>query len=770
MIGPAFSRQWINLTKYARMKDAHAFAENQVHQTRVHKWPLDDISQYRLFKMPSSAVTILGSDNISNAELLSLFLHGTCSSMHRSTSISSTHIRALLTAAERNFTPAQGIAHRVLESYAIEWPHVHEDKKLRWLFNGAAAGCLVAKADLNKIDAALTYKAETIFRHTHQYLQHYLPPDSKDVSLWNDLFIHGSLKEAKEEDASSMTDSNESLKPSLSETFQQQIEDHTDLQKQTILHMACVAGNLDLVRYLCHTGVSATLRGPPNGATCLHWLFNFPSECLKEVADLLMKNGADVNAQLGTKSTGVRWYFPFEWPAGSPLHWAVAASNAAAVEVLIDFHADCSIRDGVDPYMYDSNARYLDHEEPGGAYTLPSTKSEGLSAWDIAVSNHDWRMIEALGTATSASDEVARGDEEGHTPFHRLVYNWISRPTSGGKFWYGAFLGSKEARFGNIVRTVKALLAIGGDIDRESKPSPEPLREGEYTGSLTPLMLAVMKADLTTVRVLLSCGANPNVLNSLGYNALCVLPVRGDPEVCFSDIPLVVIELLRHGAKPDVCSPFWDRRPLARAIESGSLEAVEPLLEAGADWRMKQKKLSILAFWMQYWRLDRYLQYPDTTPESWETCEGQIVRLLNVHVLEKHDTDLLDVLNNVDEVGGTLLHYAAHAGLAKVVELLIEASVDKGKVRGKPPPMGDTDTNMYARLMGPGTALHVVSSRYSELYNRVRRYEQGWERSGKSGNTNSKRELKYSFTDLMNSTDYLFMLDMFEKAQGLLST
>ncbi|MDI1488756.1 MAG: hypothetical protein OHK93_008032 [Ramalina farinacea] len=580
------------------------------------------------------------------------------------------------------------------------------------------------------MDAALTHKAETIFRHQHCYLHHYIPPDSLDGSIWNDLFIHDSLKELKDEDAFSMIDSNESLKPLLSERFDQQIEGHTDFQKQKILHMACKAGNAELARYLCRTGVSATLVGPLNGATCLHWLFNFPTECLKEIAVLLIQNGAKVNAQLLTKSPGLRWNFPFAWRAGTPLHWAVAASNAAAVKVLIDCDADCGIRDGVDPYIHDYNARTLDYEGPGGSYSLPSTKPEGFSALDVAVSNHDWRIVEALGTTTSAAHEVVRGDEEGHTPFHRLVYNWIGRTWEGGGFWYGAFLGSKVVRFGNLERTVKALLAIGGDIDRLSKPSPEHLREGEYTGSLTPLMLAVMKADVTTVRVLLSCGANPNVINSLGYNALCILPQRGDPEVCSSDTALVVNELLLHGAKPDGCSPFADRLPLASAIESGSLEAVALLLEAGANWRVKHKKLSILGYWIAYWGVDKYLARPDTSPKLWETWEEQVVRLLKVHVLEKHDADLLDVLNNVDEVGGTLLHYAAGAGLAKVVELLMEANVDKGKVRGKPPPRGDDGTDLLARVMEPATALAVVRSTYSERLNRVRRHESGWERSG----------------------------------------
>lgn len=694
----------------------------------MHKWAMDNIAGFSILREPSSAVSRLGRDNVSNGQLLPFFLQGTGRSMHQTTSIDSAHMQALLIAAERNFTPAQGIAHRVLHSYAIEWPQVHEDKKLRWLFNGAAAGCLVAKFDLHEMDAALTSKAETIFRHQHCYLQHHIPPEA--ASLWNNLFIHDSLKEPKDEDAYYMTDSIASLKPLLSKTFDQQIEGYTDFQKQIILHMACMAGNIDVARYLCRTGVRATLPGPPNETTCLHWLFTFPSECLKEIADLLIQNGANVNAQLHTKNPTQRWFFPFAWPAGTPLHWAVAASDAAAVKVLIDCGADCGIKDGVDPYKYDSNARTLDYEDSGGSYSLPLTKPEGFSPLDTAVSNHDWRIVEALGTAASASDEVARGDEEGHTPFHRLVYNWIGRTWLGGHFWYGAFQGSEDVRFGNIERTVKALLAIGGDIDRESKPSREHLLEGEYTGSLTPLMLAVMKADVTAVRALLSCGANPNVLNSLGYNTLCILPAGGDPEICSSDIALVVSELLDHGAKPDVCSPLEDRWPLASAIRSLSIEAVESLLRAGANWRVKHKKLSILAHWMEHWSIKGYLSQPHTSPESWKTCERQIVRLLEAHVLEKHDTDRLNLLNNVDEVGGTLLHYAAKAGLAKVVELLIEANVDKGKVRGEHPPHNEMDTNWYARFMGPGTALEVVSARYSEYCEGGRRYEGALNSSG----------------------------------------
>ncbi|KAG8529914.1 uncharacterized protein KY384_005395 [Bacidia gigantensis] len=645
----------------------------------VHDFCLQEIDQYSIFGRTLEALSRLGSDAWGKAELCSLFLLGTNVHIHECTTGASAHITALLTAAERGFAPARGIAHRVIKSYDIDFPLEYEGRRLEWLFDGTAAGCLVAKADLLEIDEKMAHKATAVFCENHKYLQHY--GQSEDISFWNSLFANDSAKQREGKDVSKISRSSNLL---LSNAFEQQIEKQNDFMKDKLLYIACLAGNADIVRHLCRMGVKATLTGPFNGATCLHWLFNFPPEHMKEIARLLIENGANLNARTRASVPGIRWFFPFAWSAGTPLHWAVSTSSPIAVKVLIECGADCSIKDGIDQYMYDSSLRDLDLEGPDGSYSIPSSQAEGLGAMDIAVANHDWTMIAALAASPSAPNEVARGDKEGHTPFHRLVYNWIGRISSGAqfgaRFWYGAFWGAPDVRFRNIKRTIMALQAIGGDIDRESKPSDEYLRYRGYVGSLTPLMLAVMKADVIAVRAILSCGANPDLNNSLGYNTLCVLPGGGDPEVSSGNIAPTVKVLLEHGAKPNIPSPFRGLSPLASAIGSLSIPAVTLLLQA-------------------------------------------------------------------DDVGGTLLHYAAFAGLVRVVERLLEAGIDKERVRREPPPRDNSEFQDNEEvLLGPGTALEMAKASYRSFV----------DRGGRS-------------TRHTTLSDYVFVIDSFKRIEQLLT-
>lgn len=122
-----------------------------------------------------SAFLKFDDDALMDVQLFPIFLNQTCASIHEDVSIASAHIRALFAVAEKGFPPAQGIINRVLLSYQIEWPAQYVKTRLQWLFNGAAAGCLVAKADVLKIDEALAQKAEATFREKYGYQQHYTP-------------------------------------------------------------------------------------------------------------------------------------------------------------------------------------------------------------------------------------------------------------------------------------------------------------------------------------------------------------------------------------------------------------------------------------------------------------------------------------------------------------------------------------------------------------------------------------------------------------------
>lgn len=708
----------------------------------------------------------LDDDALIDVQLFPIFLDRTCASIREDVSITSAHIRALFAVAEKGFPPAQGIINRVLQSYEIEWPAQYEKTKLQWLINGAAAGCLIAKADVLKIDEALAHEAEAIFRENCGYQQHYAPQDDKDY--WSALVAHDPTKRRQETRASDVSKGPMPLVPLLPNTLEQYFEHENDFQKQKMLYMACLAGNPHIARQLCRLGVRATLTGEPNGATCLHWLFNFPPQYMKEMAALLIQNGANVNARLHMRNAGKQWVFPYAWPAGTPLHWAVAASNATAVTVLIDSNANCGIRDGVDPYRYDSNVRYLLLEGPAGSHSVAPTQPEGQGAMDLAVANQDWRMVEALGEAKSSKDDVARADEEGYCPFHRLEYNWIGHVWSGGRFWHGAFWGQSSERFTNIQRTVKALKAIGGDINRTTKASKQNPRQGDRPGILTPLMLAVRKADVTAVDALLSCEADPNIENNLGHNALCLLPEDGDPEVSSSKISPMVNALLRYGTKPNVPSPFDDYSPLASAINSGSLTAVASVLQAGADSTARCRGLGVLAYLIGKWNIETYIRPPERWCQRWEASDRKIARLISIHVLNKHEAQRSRVLESADDVGGTLLHYAARSGLFNVVLCLLDAKVDVKKVR-RQPPQEDNGIHSISRFAGTGTALDLATSRRRFLQSKGRRNEGTWRTEGELSSHRMGRVGVLQVADLEILADYQFVIKTFCKVEKLLT-
>ena len=451
---------------------------------------------------------------------------------------------------------------------------------------------------------------------------------------------------------------------------------------------------------------------------------------MTEMAAPLIQNGVNVNARLCMRNAGKKWVFPYAWPAGAPLHWAVAASSMTAVTVLIESNANCGIRDGVDPYRYDLNVRYLLLEGPDGSHSVPPTQPEGLSAMDLAVANHDSRMVETLGEAKSSKDDVARADEEGYCAFHRLEYNWIGHIWSGGRFWHGAFWGPSSERYTNIQRTVKALQALEGDINRMTKASEQNPRINDRPGNLTPLMLAVTKTDVIAVDALLSCGADPNIENNLGHNALCVLPEDGDPEVSPSKISPTVNMLLRYGAKPNVPSPFDDWSPLVSAIHSGSLAAVASVLQAGADSTVRYMGLGLIACLIAKYNIEQSVRPSKSWTQTWEASDRKVAQLIQIHVLSKDDdAQKSRVLNSADDIGGTLLHYAASSGLAHVVQCLLDAKVDVNKFR-KQGPQHDSRINSIVRFANAGTALDLATSKRRYRESMGRRNERMWKTEG----------------------------------------
>ena len=102
---------------------------------------------------------------------------------------------------------------------------------------------------------------------------------------------------------------------------------------------------------------------------------------------------------------------------------------------------------------------------------------------------------------------------------------------------------------------------------------PQNQRHGEKKAELIPLLLAAKHNINSSVRVLLECGANPDVINSNGESLLTMASTTGNTEV--------VRLLLKHGAHPDV-HQVRENGPLQLAARRNNPECLKALLQQNA--------------------------------------------------------------------------------------------------------------------------------------------------------------------------------------------
>ena len=171
---------------------------------------------------------------------------------------------------------------------------------------------------------------------------------------------------------------------------------------------------------------------------------------------------------------------------------------------------------------------------------------------------------------------------------------------------------------------------------------------------------------------------------------------------------------------------------------------------------------------MREWAIEKYINPPHRTAQMWEASDQEFARLISIHVLNNDAAQRLQLLHNMDHVGGTLLHYAARSGLVNVVVCLLRAKVDANRVR-RQPPREDFRIAAFARFAGTGTALDLATSRRGKLLQRGRRNEGIWRTSGELSSLIMGRAGVLQLADLKMLVDYEFSVDNFTKVEQLLT-
>jgi hypothetical protein len=107
----------------------------------------------------------------------------------------------------------------------------------------------------------------------------------------------------------------------------------------------CMAGHIESLRTLVQMGADALCTNEALILTTLHFLFMFHGQEAEEAASLLQQAGAIFEQDVHTCAVKA-FHFPFAWPSGGPLHWAVFANNVSAVRALLKRGAPIDEKDG----------------------------------------------------------------------------------------------------------------------------------------------------------------------------------------------------------------------------------------------------------------------------------------------------------------------------------------------------------------------------------------------------------------------------------------
>ena len=355
----------------------------------------------------------------------------------------------------------------------------------------------------------------------------------------------------------------------------------------TPLSLAAETGNVNMVARLLDAGadVEDTL---PNGETALMMAARTGDV---DTIELLIDQGAEIDARETKRGT-------------TALMWAAAYGSQAAVEALVNRGADFSLRS--DPI-----------QQARRPYLAPTPK-ERIDEY-----------LRGVGQAgTSISVDLSGGDDTAETPV---------RPASGEVDQPAAAPAGEEA----VPAAAERAREVVGDPTQPADTVGDfggYRRERPITGGLTALVFAARHGDIETTRILLDAGADVNQVTEYGWTALLTatqnryyrlgkyLLERGaDPAIANNGgwTPLYIatdnrnIEsgdyptrqpdmdhmqyiglLLDHGADPNArmrsstetrtifthqwlreegATPFW------RAAQSGDVELLQRLLDAGAD-------------------------------------------------------------------------------------------------------------------------------------------------------------------------------------------
>ena len=344
-----------------------------------------------------------------------------------------------------------------------------------------------------------------------------------------------------------------------------------------------------------------------HGRTALTWASQFSHD---EVVQILLDNGADVNAQGGEY--------------GDALQAASSGGHEKVVKLLLDKGADLEAKDKYDGATPLWRAAGNGHEAvvklllDKGADPEAKDKSGATPLWRAAESGHEAvvKLLLDKGADLEVKDKyygatpLWRAAESGHEAVVKLLLDKgadLGAKDKDGRtsLWWaarngheavvkllldkGADLGAKDKYYGATPlwwaagngheAVVKLLLDKGADLEAKDK----------YYGA-TPLWRAAESGHEAVVKLLLDKGADLEAKDkSYGATPLWRAARSGHEAV--------VKLLLDKGADLEAKDNYYGATPLWRAAESGHEAVVKLLLDKGADLEVKDKYYGATPLW-----------------------------------------------------------------------------------------------------------------------------------------------------------------------------
>ncbi|XP_065353147.1 ankyrin repeat domain-containing protein 17 isoform X5 [Cloeon dipterum] len=393
----------------------------------------------------------------------------------------------------------------------------------------------------------------------------------------------------------------------------------TTEEGESLLSLACSAGYLELAQVLLAMSAGVEDRGIKGDCTPL---MEAASAGHADIVQLLIDNGADVNAQSSTGNT--------------PLMYACAGGHLEVVEILLKSHANVEDHNenGHTPLMEAASAGYVNVAKillDNGAGINTHSNEFKESALTLACYKGHLEMVRFLLAA--GADQEHKTDEmhtalmeasmDGHVEVARLLLDsgaQVNMPTDsfespltlaacGGHVDLALLLIERGANIEEVNdegytplmeaareghdEMVALLLGQGANINAQTEETQETaltlaccggfVEVSEFlikagadieAGASTPLMEASQEGHIDLARYLLTVGANVNATTSTGDTALTYACENGHTDVAEL--------LLQNGADLEHESE-GGRTPLMKACRAGHLCTVQFLVSKNAD-------------------------------------------------------------------------------------------------------------------------------------------------------------------------------------------